>query len=125
MTTDTPTPRTQAAYDALRSDEKRSDAVSECIKLARTLERELAAARAEIDSMRPFTGQQAEQIIGLSAEVEGMLADAENYRWLRDNDGGDKVIINWNIGHDWVSVENLDAAIDAAKERKQPPEASA
>ena len=40
--------------------------------------------------------------------------DAERYRWLRENDGDGQVVVNWNIGHDWLIVEDLDATIDAA-----------
>lgn len=54
-----------------------------------------------------------------TAELDAVMKDAERYRWLRENDGDDQVIVNWNIGSDWVSSENLDAAIDAAM-KEQP-----
>ena len=88
---------------------------------ARQLERELQAERQrceglekELGAMRGLAYQ--ERVLKEYAESRAASAekDARRYRWLRENDGDGQVIVNWNIGHDWVSVENLDAAIDAA-----------
>lgn len=50
----------------------------------------------------------------LEAECAALRKDADRYRWLREHDQGGDVVVNWNIGHDWVSVESLDDSIDAA-----------
>ena len=61
-------------------------------------------------------GQAAAELRRLVAEVEALRADAERYRWLRDN----KFKHN---GHCLALIgpilweETLDAAIDAAKEK--------
>ena len=55
-------------------------------------------------------------------ECAELRKDAERYRWLRDNNefNAPSVIVNVNIGHDWIAAygEELDAAIDAAREWK-------
>ena len=58
----------------------------------------------------------ATTIATLRAEVEGLRADAERYRWVRD----------YHIGDDPLSINlapakkrGLDAAIDAAKADKE------
>jgi hypothetical protein len=59
-------------------------------------------------------GKQLAEALDEIDALKAAQADARRYRWLRDNDGDGRVIVNWNVGHDWMSTENLDAAIDAA-----------
>jgi hypothetical protein len=61
------------------------------------------------------------EITRLRAEVEALRADAERYRWLREqhwNDSPMCVVMNpracVKLGSDCPSDERLDAAIDAA-----------
>ncbi len=51
-------------------------------------------------------------------EVERLRADAERYRWLRSESARfprERMVVTQNVGHDWIHVEDLDAAIDAAR----------
>ena len=57
-------------------------------------------------------------IVALEAEVKMLRKDAERYWCLRDNCN---FAITQNIGHDWINLifaDEVDAAIDAAREAK-------
>ena len=58
------------------------------------------------------------RIAKLEAEVKMLRKDAERYWCLRDNYD---FSITQNIGHDWINLifaDEVDAAIDAARESK-------
>jgi len=56
-----------------------------------------------------------------AAVLRSLSKDAERYRWLREQNFAHEAActINWNIGHDWQSIDGLDAAIDAALAAKE------
>lgn len=92
------------------SDERKASVIDDAriIELANQYRDVLPAYRNSDEAVIAF----ARAVLAESAEP--YRQDAERYRWLRENDGGSDVIINWNVGHDWISSEDLDAAIDAA-----------
>lgn len=71
----------------------------------------------------PSASPLLEKIAELERELETVRKDAERYRWLRGEaqwlDGVPQAIIWRNDGHsqEICAEEELDAAIDAAKER--------
>ena len=69
-------------------------------------------------------------IASQAAELEAMRADAERYRWLRQQHWYEAalcVVVNpknaVKLGHDCPSLERLDAAIDAARAALSQPTA--
>jgi hypothetical protein len=80
-----------------------------------------AAEVAECQERRSETIAMCEQLRAelarLTAERNALRADAERYRWLRDNrvsenDDGEKCVYFWC---DFEHYDNVDAAIDAAR----------
>lgn len=64
------------------------------------------------------------EVARLQRELDGARADAERYRWLREQNAArwptnsqnwNAASVTFNIGHDWVEQADLDAAIDAAR----------
>ena len=83
------------------------------------------AAWGEVETLKATLTQQCKgfraDVEKLEAEVEALRADAERYRWLREqhwNDSPMCVVMNpracVKLGSDCPSDERLDAAIDAA-----------
>lgn len=60
-----------------------------------------------------WAGEAAKEVVRLKAEVEALRADAERYRWLRDEcTDGD---IRAGLGYIGWEENSIDAAIDAAR----------
>ncbi len=110
------TPRTDA--NSLTMGEGRNFAVVVEIDFARDLERELAVALQDAQTLRNLRAdlnerieEMREQLAAVTAERDAMRRDAERYRWLR----ADCIRATEIIGHyNAAEPKWTDAAIDAA-----------
>lgn len=96
---------------------------AEEIKRHFTLESEVAALRAEVEATKDravkYQVERNTLVVEnskLRQQVEGMREDAERYRWLRANNIIANVRFHFTNGESpYLYVEELDAAIDAAR----------
>jgi hypothetical protein len=124
------TPRTDAESKRLKADECWVQPVR--ANFARALERELTAARAEVETLKAqdrdavaWLARAEDDVRALRAEVEALRADAERYRYLRSRQALEVLTGRGPSAGVWCDMENemgtlvlvtgndLDAEVDA------------
>lgn len=109
LAADTPTPRTDLLDSKLPWNADPALAHASLSAHARQIERELAAANANLNAAMQQHNQDMQTIGQIVSERDAALVDGERYRWLRN--------VNYE---EWMNLSaihptQLDAAIDAAR----------
>ena len=80
---------------------------------------EIARLTAELEALKGDLDPLFKDLADYGDENDRLRADAERYRWLRDN-GHDAIGRDRGAGPEWTYGDDLDALIDAALRQEQP-----